>query len=707
MALDQPLDIDLQKELEGEREFIRALLDAANSLVICLDKNANITVFNAECERVTGYRREDVLGRSWPEIFLPEGHHHHSLKDFAQWVREHPRDTYEGPIKTKSGQIRTILWSNTAIFSKDSDDLTAIAVGHDITERKRTEDALQEAYDELEKRVAERTTELVMANEELTRQVAGRRKVEEALRESERRYTMATNAGAVGVWDWNLQTNEMFVDPKLKSMLGYEDHEIRNHIDDWGRHVHPDDADLVMAKANKHLDGSVPLYEVTHRMLHKDGGIRWFLARGTAIRDESGTPIRMIGTDTDITERKQAELALIESEERFRKLSEAAEEGIAIHDNGIIIEANEALARISGRELSEIKGMHAREFTTPEGWRTVEENIVRGHDKPYEVTGVRKNGSKLHCQLVGKPYNYRGKELRVVVFRDITELKEAEEELIRTKQRLDHLLSSSPAIIYSCGPGPDFPTTFISDNVRSRLGYEPQEFYDDPFFWSKQIHPDDLHRVVKELSRIENAKSLSYEYRFRRKDGRYVWIFDELRPTFDSDGKMTGSVGSWFDVTQRKQAENMLKKVAGELTEERRALEEKNIALKQILDHIDGERREYQQHICQEIAQAVGKFLKRLKLKASSIRPEEFEALESELKSILEKDIDTFKGKYSKLTSRESEICELIKAGMSSKQVSRKLNLSLLTVHKHREQIRRKLGITNQRVNLATYLRSF
>jgi PAS domain S-box-containing protein len=134
-----------EQELRSERDFVHSLLDTANSLIVCLDGRARITVFNKECEKVTGYTREEVIGKSWPEIFLPEDHHHHRLKDFAEWVRQHPHDMYEGPLKTKSGQIRTILWSNSALFSSDSDELTAIAIGQDITERKEAERQLQVA----------------------------------------------------------------------------------------------------------------------------------------------------------------------------------------------------------------------------------------------------------------------------------------------------------------------------------------------------------------------------------------------------------------------------------------------------------------------------------------------------------------------------------------------------------------------------------
>jgi PAS domain S-box-containing protein len=135
-----------------------------------------------------------------------------------------------------------------------------------------------------------------------------------ALQEGQQRYAAATAAGAVGVWDWNLETNEIYVDPTLKSILGFEDAEITTRADDWGSRVHPLDVAMVTAQAQACIDGRIDEYEVEHRMIHKDGSARWFLSRGSLVRRADGTPHHMVGTKVDITGRKIAETSVRENE---------------------------------------------------------------------------------------------------------------------------------------------------------------------------------------------------------------------------------------------------------------------------------------------------------------------------------------------------------------------------------------------------------
>ena len=158
---------------------------------------------------------------------------------------------------------------------------------------------------------------------------------------SDERYRRAAAAGGVGVWDCNLETLEIYVDPALKQMLGYQDHEIQNRLEDCRRLVHPDDEATVFERAQAHIAGHTPLYEAEHRMLHRDGSIRWFIARGRATRDGEGRAISLAGTETDITERKRGEEALRQAEEINKRIVESTTDSLKILDlDGRLIHVN-------------------------------------------------------------------------------------------------------------------------------------------------------------------------------------------------------------------------------------------------------------------------------------------------------------------------------------------------------------------------------
>ena len=144
-------------------------------------------------------------------------------------------------------------------------------------------------------------------------QQISRRRVETALRESREQYLLASAAGAVGIWDWDIEKNTLFIDVRLKSILGFADSEISTRPDDWGSRVHPEDLPASTAAVQACIDGASDTYQVEHRMIHKDGGIKWMLSRGSAIRGPDGKLRRLVGTKVDITERRNAEEASRES----------------------------------------------------------------------------------------------------------------------------------------------------------------------------------------------------------------------------------------------------------------------------------------------------------------------------------------------------------------------------------------------------------
>lgn len=130
------------------------------------------------------------------------------------------------------------------------------------------------------------------------------KQAQEALRESEERYSLAARGANDGLWDWNIQTGRVYYSPRWKAMLGWEENEIGDSSEEWFDRVHDTDRERVQEEITAHRSGATSHFESEHRMLHKDGTFRWMFNRGLAVVDESGTTLRMAGSQTDITERK-------------------------------------------------------------------------------------------------------------------------------------------------------------------------------------------------------------------------------------------------------------------------------------------------------------------------------------------------------------------------------------------------------------------
>jgi PAS domain S-box-containing protein len=143
----------------------------------------------------------------------------------------------------------------------------------------------------------------------------------------------------------------------------------------------------------------------------------------------------------------------------------------------------------------------------------------------------------------------------VKIIRDMTEKRQAEEEVRSTKDRLQFLLDSSLAVIYACKAFGDFGATYISENVTKLLGYMSSDFTENPLFWQDRIHPDDKERVISNLESIFESEHQILEYRFLNKDGIYMWMRDELTLIRDENGKPREIAGYWLDITQHKRAE--------------------------------------------------------------------------------------------------------------------------------------------------------
>jgi adenylate cyclase len=354
-----------------------------------------------------------------------------------------------------------------------------------------------------------------------------------------------------------------FVSNNIKDSLGYEPHEYLEDPDFWRSRVHPDELarleaeSVALFKTGRHI--------AEYRFRKKDGIYCWVSDAQRLIRDAKGQPLEVVGSWSDISERKRAEQAEAATRERLEKL--------LAHSPAVIYSfkaSGDYAPTFISRNVKDLLGYDPEEYLdSPDFWRSrVHPNdsarILGEYGRLFaegrlsiEYRFRRKDGS--YCwindelQLMRGP---AGEPIEVVgSWTDITSRKQIGEALVAAQDRIGRLLSSAPAIIYSYKAHGDFVPTFVSRNIRERLGYEPQEYLDNAKFWRSRVHPDDLAAVEAESAHLFRKGAHTVEYRFRKKDGSYCWVNDEQRLVRDEDGQPLEVVGSWSDISERKRAE--------------------------------------------------------------------------------------------------------------------------------------------------------
>jgi diguanylate cyclase (GGDEF)-like protein/PAS domain S-box-containing protein len=145
----------------------------------------------------------------------------------------------------------------------------------------------------------------------LVEDITGLKEAQESARRNEERWQLALQGTSDGIWDWDARSGQVFFSARWKEMLGFEDHELPNCVETWEQLVHPDDLAQANAAVQSHLQRQTPGYEAEYRVRCRDGSYKWILARGKAVWDAAGNPMRMVGAHSDITERKKAEEQLV------------------------------------------------------------------------------------------------------------------------------------------------------------------------------------------------------------------------------------------------------------------------------------------------------------------------------------------------------------------------------------------------------------
>jgi PAS domain S-box-containing protein len=404
-------------------------------------------------------------------------------------------------------------------------------------------------------------------NVQQARFIAERKQAEEALRESEERLRLAVSAGRMGTWDRNFLSGQLNWSVECKAMFGLMPGvEMNDEL--FMRALHPEDrvpTDLAVREALERRTN----FNMEYRVVWPDGTIHWIAAQGKGYYNEDGQAIRMTGVTFEITERKQAEAALKESEELYRKMNQNSPLGMHFYnlnenDQLIFTGANPAADKLLGVNNSQFVGKSIEEAFPPLAQTEVPQRYrdAAANGVLWSTEQINYEDGQIRGAFEVKAFQTTPRNM-VSVFADITARKQAEEALKDSEARFRLLAENSTDMISRHDMQGVY--LYVSPACRALLGYEPEELIGHSAF--EFIHPDDISRINQSRSYIINLRVVStVVYRIRCKNEQYVWFETTSHAVIDQD---TGSVmeihAASRDITARKYAEEEIHKLNNEL----------------------------------------------------------------------------------------------------------------------------------------------
>ncbi len=274
--------------------------------------------------------------------------------------------------------------------------------------------------------------------------IGERRQAVKDASDSADRLQLAVRAASIGLWDWDLATNEVTFSPEWKRQLGYEPHEIGNHFREWQIRCHPDDVKFTLDEVKRHLANEQSSFAVEFRMRHKDGSWRWIDSRAQKCVDANGRPTHLIGCHVDISERKTFEVAIMQSEARYRGYFELGLIGMAITspEKGFI-DFNDELCRIFGYSRAQLLQLTWEELAHPDDMvsnRELFDQVMSGQFDRYsmEKRFIRGDGTIIHADVAAQAVRKSDGQIDhfISFIHDISERQRLEEQL-RQSQKME------------------------------------------------------------------------------------------------------------------------------------------------------------------------------------------------------------------------------------------------------------------------------
>ena len=514
------LDITARKQAEETRARLAAIIDTSGDAIISKGLDGIVLSWNRSAERLFGYSAQEIIGQPINLIIPPDRQDEEAA--FLERLRHRDSiDHYETVRLTKDGRKVDVSVTLSPICDA-AGNVTGISKSvRDITERKQAEEMVRQSLERLEKVLEVET---------------------------------------VGVMFWDLNTGCMIdANDTFLKLMGYSRSQVEAHELNWQKLTPPEYLDVSRAEVEKFLaTGRVGPYEKEY--FCKDGTRRWLLFAGSSLGNN-----QCVEFCVDIADRKNAEEALRQSEEKFRTLIEQASDAFFLHDgDGRFLEVNRQACESLGYTREELLRMHVFDVEQGVDVRTAKQAWEQGEPgKAYTLQGhqKRKDGTAFPVEVRLSAYYLGGQKLHLGLVRDITERKQAEEALRESEERWATTLQSiGDAVISTDASG---NIQFMNDVAQRLTGWSIAEARDKDL--------ETVFDIVQEVSRIKpenpvakvlrsgNVVGLANHTALIRRDGTEVPIEDSAAPIRNRNGQVDGVVLVFHDVVEQRNTEKALR----------------------------------------------------------------------------------------------------------------------------------------------------
>ena len=583
------------------------------------------------------------------------------------------------------------------------------------------------------------------------KKIVDRKQMKQQLQESEKQYKLLVkNLPGVlykGYKDWSVE----FFDKKIESLTGYDVNKFNTRKMKWSDIIVEEDVEAAREHFIKALKTDKS-YLREYRIRSKTGDIRWIQARGQIVCDNKGDMEYVTGVFYDITRHKKAEGELRKSERFLQNIFDAIQDGISVLDKDLnVIQINNTMVKwyahampFKGKKCYEIYHGRTEPCEICPSIRALEEGSLQMDIVPLVESGQSVGWLELYSfPLLDTEGNPSG---IVEYVRNITERMEAEQALRESEQRFRTVADFT--YDWESWIAPDGTYEYVSPSCQRITGYGANEFLTDAKLLEKMVHPDDRKSLTRHLkNEKESMDAQTIEFRIKKRNGHERWIAHICQPVYGNDGSFLGRRASNRDITEKKRGETALRQAHGELekrVEERTAeliktnkelrreisnrkkaekalkqkgieleaktigLEEANTALKVLLKQRENDKVELEEKVLLNVRELVFPYLEKLKMKKLGEKQQAYIGIiESNLNDIVSPFVHGLSSRLIKLSPTELQVTNLIKQGNTTKEIAEIMSLASSTIDFHRNNIRKKIGIKNKRINLKTYLSSF